>query len=180
MVQVRSIGLAYSACNFNSRLYTAATLDLMFSRITSQSDHRLSDSIFKPDTSNIDSLVGLRLFAFFPKITMLIRIWRWTFILIITIIVHATFSTLSAHFAPLETHFHRRIDRRYFPSPIEEVLTAANNTSSSHTCSMALPTPALSPDTEGHFDWRTIPTYLPLHEFSQPPFDKPLQRPIAQ
>ncbi|KAF1932997.1 glycoside hydrolase family 47 protein [Didymella exigua CBS 183.55] len=50
----------------------------------------------------------------------------------------------------------------------------------SHLCPKIPPSPALTPDTQGRFNWRTVKSHHPIEQYSQLPSGKPSPRPSVQ
>jgi mannosyl-oligosaccharide alpha-1,2-mannosidase len=105
---------------------------------------------------------------------MFLRRCRWPVVLIVVIIFLATIAPLSARFgtSASATNHHKNLN----PST-----TASDDTGrSSHSCPITPPTLPLKPDTQGRFNWRTIPVHHPVEQFSQLPIGKPIARPSVQ
>ncbi|KAF3031673.1 hypothetical protein E8E12_001739 [Didymella heteroderae] len=89
----------------------------------------------------------------------------------LTVIFLATIAPLSARFAPsADLGFPINDHESDHPKPA----------SGSNVCPTKPPTPALTPDNQGRFNWRTVKSHHPIEQFSQLPLGKPSPRPSVQ
>jgi mannosyl-oligosaccharide alpha-1,2-mannosidase len=112
---------------------------------------------------------------------MFLRKWRWRLLLLLTVVFLGTMTTLSTHITPARppifpiNHF-----GSYASATSLSPAPAAEHTSNSHACPTAPPSPVISPDYQGRFNWRANRSHHPVKRYSQLPSDKPLPRPSVQ
>jgi mannosyl-oligosaccharide alpha-1,2-mannosidase len=112
----------------------------------------------------------------FPPTNMFLRRWRLALILAIALLCLATFSTLSADFAPLGTTlFSASNPGNSWSQPAELPKSAA-----AHRCPASPPSPALSSGKSDSFNWRAIPVRYPVRRLSQLPLRKSSKRHAIQ
>jgi mannosyl-oligosaccharide alpha-1,2-mannosidase len=107
----------------------------------------------------------------FEKSKMFLRRYRWPIFIVAAVIFLATIAPFSARFAPSADLSFPINDHTSKPPPA---------TSKSKTCPTTPPNPALTPDTEGRFNWRTVESHHPIEQYSQLPLGKPSPRPTVQ
>jgi mannosyl-oligosaccharide alpha-1,2-mannosidase len=108
---------------------------------------------------------------------MFFRRHRWPIFIIVAVVFIATIAPLSFRFVPSRSPIYPVNDHKY---------SAPSNTAStssfggSHACPTTPPTQAIIPDTQGRFNWRTIPKHNPIDQYSQLPLGKSSPRPSIQ
>jgi mannosyl-oligosaccharide alpha-1,2-mannosidase len=109
---------------------------------------------------------------------MFFRRYKWPLFIVAAIIFLATVSPLSARFAPSTVHDIFPItDHKHPASQTAPPISLAPSASG---CPTAPPHTALVPDTQGRFDWRTVPRHHPVEQFAQLPQDKPTLKRTVQ
>ncbi|KAJ4318132.1 hypothetical protein N0V94_004568 [Neodidymelliopsis sp. IMI 364377] len=108
---------------------------------------------------------------------MFLRRYRWPIFLLVAITFLVTIIPLSTRFAPSESPTFPLTEHK-LPAP--STAASTSHVRGSHACPTTPPTPALSPDTQGRFNWRTIPKHHPIEHFSQLPLGKPSSKPPIQ
>jgi mannosyl-oligosaccharide alpha-1,2-mannosidase len=91
----------------------------------------------------------------------------------------ATLAPLSARFTTYRSSIFPVNDHK-FSAPSRTASTGLVR--GSHACPIAPPNPALNPDTQGRFNWRTVPTHYSIEQsqYFQLPLGKPPPRPSVQ
>ncbi|OAL55041.1 alpha-mannosidase IC [Pyrenochaeta sp. DS3sAY3a] len=108
---------------------------------------------------------------------MLFRRYRWPLLLVVAVIFLVTFAPLYGPFAPTGSLSSPINDHKHLnPS----TATSTGPIQGFHACPTIPPSPALSPNTQGRFDWRTIPKHHPIEQYSQLPSGNPSPRPSVQ
>ncbi|KAH8725229.1 alpha-mannosidase IC [Phaeosphaeriaceae sp. PMI808] len=108
---------------------------------------------------------------------MFFRRYRWPVFLLVAVAFLATIAPFSAHLAPSRNPIFPINDHKYSAQPLT---TSTGPILNPHACPTAPPIPVLSPDTQGRFNWRTIPRHHPIEQYSQLPLGKPPPRPSVQ
>lgn len=108
---------------------------------------------------------------------MFLRKYRWPIFLVIAVTFLATIAPLSTRFPPSRSPIFPINDHKY---STPSTTTSTGPIRGSHACPTTPPAPALNPDTQGRFDWRTIQIHHPLDQYSQLPLGKPSPRPSIQ
>lgn len=102
---------------------------------------------------------------------MFFRRYKWPLFIVAAIVFLATVSPLSARFAPSTVHdFFPITDHKH---PTSQTTPPVSPAPSASGCPTAPPHTALVPDTQGRFDWRSIPKHHPVEQFAQLPQGKP-------
>ncbi|KAF2829414.1 alpha-mannosidase IC [Ophiobolus disseminans] len=116
----------------------------------------------------------------FKRLAMFVRRWRWALIFMITIVFLALVTSLSARFGPSKSTVlpsnqnHQLVSTAGLPTASATVLRGP------HACPVVPPTPVVTPDIQGHFNWRSISTYHPLDSYSHLPSKRPSPGPAVQ
>lgn len=108
---------------------------------------------------------------------MVFRRYRWPIFLIVALVFLATTVPLSAWFAPHRSPISPVNEHKHSAS---SKTTSTGFTQGHHACPTAPPTTAISPDTQGRFDWRTIPKHHSVDQYAQLPLGKPSPRASVQ
>lgn len=106
---------------------------------------------------------------------MFFRKYRWLVFLAIGVVFLLTTFPLSSRFgtAPLLLEASlQSLEQNYQPPDIPEEIVIGIPISESHVCPATPPKPAISPATEGRFDWRSIPKHHPVKEYAQLPLGR--------
>lgn len=106
---------------------------------------------------------------------MVFRRFRWPIFFIVAATFLLTLAPLSTRFAPTGNPIIPIKDHHHYSPP-----TTAGTIRGSHICPTTPPAPALTPDTQGRFDWRTIPKHNPIDTYAQLPVGNPSSRPAVQ
>jgi mannosyl-oligosaccharide alpha-1,2-mannosidase len=107
------------------------------------------------------------------------RRYRWPIFILVAVTFLATITPLSTRFAPSRSSTFPFDNHR---KPAASTIASISPIQGSHACPTAPPTPALNPDTQGRFNWRTIATHHPIEQsqYSQLPVENPPLRPFVQ
>ncbi|KAI8939137.1 hypothetical protein NX059_004971 [Plenodomus lindquistii] len=108
---------------------------------------------------------------------MFLRRHRWPVFLVVTVVSLTTIASLSARFAPPRSPIVPTNDSTY---PTSSTTVSSDPNRGSHVCPESPPSPALDPDTQGRFDWRTIPKHHPIQRYAQLPLNGPSRGPSVQ
>jgi hypothetical protein len=108
---------------------------------------------------------------------MFFRRHRWPIFIIVAVVFIATIAPLSFRFVPSRSPIYPVNDHKYF-APSNTASTSSFG--GSHACPTTPPTQAITPDTQGRFNWRTISKHNPIDQYSQLPLDKSSPRPSIQ
>jgi mannosyl-oligosaccharide alpha-1,2-mannosidase len=113
----------------------------------------------------------------FERQAMFLRRYRWPVFLIVAVVFVVTIAPLSARFAPSRSPIFPVNDHKH---PIPSTTVSTGPIRGFHTCPTTPPIPALKPDTQGRFNWRSVSTHHPIIHYSQLPSGEPLPRPSVQ
>jgi mannosyl-oligosaccharide alpha-1,2-mannosidase len=107
------------------------------------------------------------------------RRYRWPIFILVAVTFLATIAPLSTRFTPSRNSIFPFDNQR---KPATSTTASISSFRGSQACPTAPPSPALNPDTQGRFDWRTIATHHPIEQsqYSQLPLVKPQPRPSVQ
>jgi mannosyl-oligosaccharide alpha-1,2-mannosidase len=110
---------------------------------------------------------------------MFFRRYRWPIFILVAVTFLATIAPLSTRFTPSRNSIFPFDNQR---KPATSTTASISSFRGSQACPTAPPSPALNPDTQGRFDWRTIATHHPIEQsqYSQLPLVKPQPRPSVQ
>jgi mannosyl-oligosaccharide alpha-1,2-mannosidase len=115
----------------------------------------------------------------FEMQAMFFRRYRWPIFILVAVTFLATIAPLSTRFTPSRNSIFPFDNQR---KPATSTTASISSFRGSQACPTAPPSPALNPDTQGRFDWRTIATHHPIEQsqYSQLPLVKPQPRPSVQ
>ena len=112
----------------------------------------------------------------FERQAMFFNRYKWPIFLLVAIVFLTTIAPLPARFTPSSSPiFPVNEHTHYSPST-----TSIGHIQGLHACPTAPPSLALTPDTQGRFNWRTIPKHHPVEQYSQLPLGNPSPRPSVQ
>lgn len=109
---------------------------------------------------------------------MFIGRWKWTLILITTIIFLALATSLSARFAPTEGNLRSTNDNTDQAAPTGS--TQSPIFGGSHACPSAPPKSMVTPNTQGRFNWRSISVHYPIGSYARLPLTSVPAAPTVQ
>lgn len=108
------------------------------------------------------------------QVIMILRSYRWPIFLIAAFVFLATILPLPARFAPPRSLVLPNNDHHH------SVPSTTAPSGGFHACPSIPPNSVVEPDTQGRFNWRTVPKHHPVEQFSRLPLGKPVPRPSVQ
>ncbi|EDU47131.1 alpha-mannosidase IC [Pyrenophora tritici-repentis] len=111
---------------------------------------------------------------------MVYRRWRRQILLAVTAVFVVTVVTLSARLAPPKSSPVDSKDGASHESSLDSPSSPKPSTSKNQACPISPPQPAISPDSQGRFDWRTIQAKHPVESYTSLPTERPSSLPAVQ
>jgi mannosyl-oligosaccharide alpha-1,2-mannosidase len=107
------------------------------------------------------------------------RRYRWPILILVAITFLATITPLFTRFTPSQSPIFPFNNHR---TPTASTPASISSVRGSHVCPTAPPNPALNPDTQGRFNWRTVATHHSIEQsqYSSLPAGNPPPRPSVQ